>query len=358
MLKQCKTIKCLIAFGVSSLLTALAFAQAKPTVQRVAVLGNERGIQVQITASQPIGTESQLLTGPDRLVIDFPGAAPGMQLRGLAVNQGGIKTVRVGLFNADPPMTRIVVDLSAASPYEIVPNGNSVILKVGAGNVEIAGKNPPPRQPASTAAIPPTTVPTSAPPPNLQVNFQRGELTVHAQKATLAEVLYAIQQRTGADIPIPAGAEQEQVVADAGPGPAKDVLTALLTGTRFNFIVVGSDQNDGGLRSVILSPKSDLGTSMPAGMQPATPVPQEQDVPDVPQEQVQLPPPDAPPPPPMQPNEVPGQQPPEVMQGQQPNQGQPNVNQAPTDQAPQSTGPGQPPVESVPDENPPPPEEQ
>jgi hypothetical protein len=357
MLKQRKTIKCLIAFTVYSVLTASAFSQAKPTVQRVAVLGNERGIQVQITASQPIATQSQLLMDPDRLVIDFPGAAPGTQLRGLAVNQGGIKTVRVGLFNADPPTTRIVVDLSAASPYEIVPNGNSVILKVGAGDVEIAGKNPLAKQPVSTEA-PRPTVATSAPSPNLQVNFQRGELTVHAQKATLAEVLYAIQQRTGADIPIPAGAEQEQVVADAGPGPAKDVLTALLTGTRFNFIVVGSDQNDGGLRSVILSPKSDLGTSMPAGMQPVTPVTQEQDVPDVPQEQVQLPPPDAPPPPPMQPNEFPAQPPPEVMQGQQPNQGQPNSNHAPTDQPQQSTGPGQPPVESLPDENPPPPDEQ
>lgn len=366
MLKQCKPIKCLIAFGVYCVLTVLAFSQTKPTVQRVAVLGNERGIQVQITASQPIATESQLLTDPDRLVIDFPGAAPGTQLRGLAVNQGGIKTVRVGLLTADPPTTRIVVDLSAASPYEIVPSGNSVMLKVGAGDVEIAGKNPLPKQPVTTegpatvprATVPAANLPISAPAPNLQVNFQRGELTVHAKKATLAEVLYAIQQRTGADIPIPAGAEQEQVVADAGPGPAKDVLTALLTGTRFNFIVVGSDQNDGGLRSVILSPKSDLGTSMPAGMQPVTPVAQEQDVPDVPQEQVQLPPPDAPPAPPMQPNEFPAQPPPEVMQGQQLNQGQPNVNQAPTDQPQQSTGPGQPPVESVPDENAPPPDEQ
>ena len=346
------------ALGFLMALWVPAFAQSKATVQRVSILGNERGIQVQITASQPIPTQTQLLTGPDRLVIDFPGAAPGSQLRGLAVNQGGIKGVRVGLFSAEPPTTRVVVDLSSASPYQIVPNGNSVILKVGGDDVDLPGVKPPSAQPvtaeAVAAAAPP---PPPAPVPNLQVNFQKGELTVHAQKATLAEVLYAIQQRTGAEIPIPAGAEQEQVVADAGPGPAKDVLTALLTGTRFNFIVVGSDQNDGSLRSVILSPKSDLGTAMPAGMQPVNPVNQEQDVSDVPQEQGQLPPPDMPPPPPMQTNEVPGQPPPEV-QGQQPNQGAPNINQVPPDQMPQSTGPGQPPVQPVPDENAPPPEEQ
>ena len=86
------------ALGFLMALWVPAFAQSKATVQRVSVLGNERGIQVQITASQPIPTQTQLLTGPDRLVIDFPGAAPGSQLRGLAVNQGGIKGVRVGLF--------------------------------------------------------------------------------------------------------------------------------------------------------------------------------------------------------------------------------------------------------------------
>jgi hypothetical protein len=46
------------------------------------------------------------------------------------------------------------------------------------------------------------------------------------------------------------------------------------------------------------------------------------------------------------------------VQGQQPNQGAPNINQVPPDQMPQSTGPGQPPVQPVPDENAPPPEEQ
>jgi AMIN domain len=347
MLKKSRTaIRFLAALGFCTFLSVPSFPQSKATVQRVAILGNERGIQVQITATQPIPTQSQLLTGPDRLVIDFPGAAPGSQLRGLTVNQGGIKGVRVGLFSAEPPTTRVVVDLSSASPYQIVPNGNSVILKVGTDEVDIPGVKPPSAQPVSDQAL---VAAVPAPPaPNLLVNFQRGELTVHAQKATLAEVLFAIQQRTGADIPIPAGAEQEQVVADAGPGPAKDVLTALLTGTRFNFIVVGSDQNDGSLRSVILSPKSDLGTAIPAGMQPVTPINQEQDVPDAPPEQVQLPPPTTPPPPPLQPNEVPGQQ---------SNEGVFNPNQVPTE-IPQSTGPGQPPVQPVPDENSPPPDEQ
>ena len=352
MLKKFKIRISYVVLWGFCLLLPQAFSQSKPTVDRVAILGNERGIQVKITSSEPIPTQTQLVAGPDRLVIDFPGAAPGSQLKGLAVNQGGIKGVRVGLLSATPPTTRIVVDLASASPYQIVPAGNSVILKLGKEDMDAPAVAASVSQPASAdtlAAVAPPTPPA----PNLQVNFQQGELTVHAKKATLAEVLYAIQQRTGADIPIPAGAEQEQVVADAGPGPAKDVLTALLTGTNFNFIVVGSDRNDGSLRSVILSPKTDMGTAIPAGMQPVNAAAGQPDVPDVPQEQVeQMPPPIEAPPPPLQPTEVPDPQ-------AQPMGGNPSVNEIPSEVIPPNFAPGQPNqgVQPVPDPNAPPPEE-
>ena len=337
MLKKFQNRLCYIV--LSLLTTTSAFSQSTPTVQRVAVLGDEQGIQLKITSSEPVPTQTQLLTGPDRLVIDFPGAAPGGQLRGLAVNQGGIKDVRVGLFSSTPPTTRVVVDLSGTTPYEIVPTGRSVILKLGTGEPDSSGVEVASAQPNAGNALA-AVLPPPAPAPHVQVSFQQGKLTVHAEKATLAEVLFAIQQRTGADIAIPAGAEQEQVVADAGPGAAKDVLTSLLTGTHFNFIVVGSDQNDGGLKSVILSPKTDLETAMPAGMQPVNPVVQDQDVPDVPQEQGQIPPPSEPPPPPMQPGDMQGAEsaPSEAL----PPEAIPNLNQGQPGQFPQNGAPVQP----------------
>jgi hypothetical protein len=350
MLKKLKIrIQCIVV-GVCFGLATQAASQSNPTVQRVAVLGDEQGIQLKITASEPVPTQTQLLSGPDRLVIDFPGAAPGTQLRGLAVNQGGIKDVRVGLFSSSPPTTRVVVDLSGTTPYEIVPSGRSVVLKLGTAELETGGVEMASAQPSGGNTLA-AVLPGPAPAPHVQVNFQQGKLTVHAEKATLAEVLFAIQQRTGADIPIPAGAEQEQVFADAGPATAKDVVTSLLTGTHFNFIVVGSDQNDGGLKSVILSPKTDLETAMPAGMQPVNPVAQDEYAPDVPQEQGQMPPPSEPPPPPMQPGDVqgaeaapngvpPGEVPPNMNQGQQgpfpqngaPVQPAPEENQAPSEE--------------------------
>src|SRR5262249_37400104 len=53
-----------------------------------------------------------------------------------------------------------------------------------------------------------------------------------------------------------AGAEKDKVVIKAGPGPTREVISALLNGSRFNFILVGSPQDENNVQRVILTPKS------------------------------------------------------------------------------------------------------
>ena len=86
-------------------------------------------------------------------------------------------------------------------------------------------------------------------------------------------MLYEIHRRTGADIVIPAGAEHERVVVDMGPAPGKEVMASLLNGSRFNYIISGSDRDPGGFRNVLLSLKSGdnsggSGLGAPGGSQP------------------------------------------------------------------------------------------
>jgi hypothetical protein len=133
------------------------------------------------------------------------------------------------------------------------------------------------------------------------VDFQNGLLTIIADKATLAEVLYEVQLRTGADIAIPSGAEQEKVVVKAGPGLAKDVLAALLNGSRFNFILQGSAKDPDGLGSVLLIPRIDQGQQQ--AYNPPAPTPEMPEPPVADQAQ-QMSPPTVPSPPPVQPDEV------------------------------------------------------
>ena len=284
------------------LLTAAACAclagssMAQVSVRSLKVLGNKDTVEIEVEASDRIVPETQVLTGPDRLVIDFPNAVPGDRVRSQSVDRGEVKDVRVGLFQAKPPVTRVVLDLKSARSYQIFPYGRTVMIKVtgdSATSASAATGNEvqPTRRPGLvttnyTTRVEPVSVPAQTP---LQVSYRDGLLGIHSNKATLSEVLYAIQQRTGADISIPAGAEQEKVIAEINPAPAAEALAKLLNGSRFNFLILNSATDPRQLDRVILSART-AGEYMPP-----PPQPQEQDTtPDEPQVSAPDPPDQAP----------------------------------------------------------------
>ena len=262
----------LVAGGGMSSVSAMFAAepaadQPAATIRHVAVRGSSNE-EVEITASQPVTPQTQVVTGPDRLVIDFPHAVPGSDLHDVPVHRGVVKGVRVRLFSRNPLVTRVVLDLKTPQPYRLLPSGNTVILRLGTGRKQAVAR---PAKPVT----------------KLEVAFQNGKLSIWADQATLAEVLYEVHRRTGADIPIPSGAEQEQVVANIGPVPAREALAALLNGSRFNFIMVGSDRDPGQLKSVILTPRGE-GVSQPVIYSPVPPVAHAMPDPEPPQPAVQL----------------------------------------------------------------------
>ena len=94
----------------------------------------------------------------------------------------------------------------------------------------------------SIAAVPP------------QVTYQDNQLTIVAPNSTLAEILRAVHKQTGAEIEIPPA--PERVVTRLGPGPARDVLAELLNGSRFNYVLLGSEGNDSALTRIVLVAKT------------------------------------------------------------------------------------------------------
>ncbi len=285
-------------------------APAAARVQHIVLHETAAGLEVEIqTSGAAVAPDTQAITGPDRIVVDFPGALPAAELRALKVNRGPLKGIRAGLFFSNPPITRVVLDLSEPQSYQISTGQNAVVVKLNSVKLNSVKLNsvqlnsvqlnsvqlnsakltpansapkptllpavrtqpssvaPPPAarlQNASLAAHTSVAVPaistassiTSAPPPPavipvpapappatpaVSVSFVNGLLSIHAEKATLAQVLFEVQRQTHADIAIPAGAEQEEVAADLGPAPARDVLAALLNGSHYNFIFVGNE---------------------------------------------------------------------------------------------------------------------
>jgi hypothetical protein len=267
---------------------------AMPSIRRVQVLPTRNQVEIEIEASDRVVPQTNVLTGPDRLVVDFVNAVPGAQLHNQAVNRGEVKSLRVGLFSSNPPVTRVVLDLNGPQHYQVFPSGRTVIVKVGGTGAETAGFSPASGPVLVNTRYPVQAVPVStpAPPPAkppLEVSFQGGLLSISSNKASLSEVLFAVHERTGAEIAIPASAEQEKVVADLGPGPAPEVLAHLLNGSKFNFLILGSSTDPGALDRVILSAR-------PEGTMPA-PLPQAQPLAEA-DDEAEVNPNAAPPPPP------------------------------------------------------------
>jgi hypothetical protein len=295
-----------IAILLSASLVAQKSATGSPHVRAVVVRGSGDATEIEIqTSGTPVAPDTQVITGPDRIVVDFPGALPSPDLRALTVNSGALKGVRSGLFLNDPPTTRVVLDLTEPRSYQISTTQNAIVLKLGPAKpspttaaapkpaVATAPNVPPPAprlQNASLAGntnvahivapsiVAPTVGPIAAPvkvssavanataplqpadnnnieapaPPKplVTVTFENGMLRIHAEKATLAQVLFEVQRQTKAEIAIPAGAEQEKVAVDLGPAASRDVLAALLNGSPYNFIFVGNELS---LERVILT---------------------------------------------------------------------------------------------------------
>jgi hypothetical protein len=250
----------------------------------VQVLHTQGQVEIEIEASESVVPRTNVITNPDRLIVDFVNAVPGAQLHNQAVSRGEVKDLRVGLFSSNPPVTRVVLDLNSPQPYQVFPSGRTVIVKVGVADAETAVRSASPpalvnsNYPATGAhlSVPTPPVPTPPPPkPALEVSFRRGLLSINSNKATLSEVLFAIHQQTGAEIAIPAGAEQEQVVVDIGPAPAPEVLSRLLNGSKFNFLILSSSSDPRSLDRVILSSRPEGPIPSPSPGSQARPVVEE-----------------------------------------------------------------------------------
>ena len=241
-------------------MSARVMAQAVTSVRSVQVLGKRNPLEIEIEASDRLAPQAQILTGPDRLVVDFPNAVPAVQLRNQTLHGGDVKRVRVSLFADKPPVTRVVFDLNGPQPYQVFPSGRTVIIKVGVAGAQTAALNPslPTGPKLVNSNYPVHAVEIElAPVPPLVVSFKAGLLTISANKASLSDILAAVQKRTGANIELAPGADQEKVVAEIGPASAPEVLSRLLNGSRFNFLILSSPTDPNTLDRVILSTRPD-----------------------------------------------------------------------------------------------------
>ena len=122
-----------------------------------------------------------------------------------------------------------------------------------------------PSQPPQSVSRPAESFTGPAVPP--VVTYRDGLLTVQALNSNLSSVVTAIRNKTGIEFE---GAENisERVAISLGPAPEGDVLAAIFSGSKYDFVALGRPDSPSTVQRVILTVKNKPGAPAEAQAQP------------------------------------------------------------------------------------------
>ena len=141
------------------------------------------------------------------------------------------------------------------------PPPKTIVLSTTDGVVSEPRPTPAPRTAPPLVTIEVEQSP--AQPPVTQapvVSWDGKQLTIDAENTSLSEILLAIRSRTGASIEMPPSTSSERVAVHMGPAPVREVLSSLLYGTDFNYVIQSSDGDEEGLGKVIITAREKDGS--------------------------------------------------------------------------------------------------
>jgi type IV pilus assembly protein PilQ len=126
-------IGCLI-FASAALATSPSDAQTQEpaasatatVISSVAITQAQQRASVRVVGAGPLEVHAARIQNPDRLVLDFSDAKLAVQKTVIPGVSAPVRGVRLGQFR--PDVARVVIDLTAASPYQISRDGGSVVV--------------------------------------------------------------------------------------------------------------------------------------------------------------------------------------------------------------------------------------
>lgn len=163
----------------------------------------------------------------------------GVRLFPIVVLSAAVATGTFGtgaMANAQAPHTRVG---AVASPPSKATGAADV-----APAEDAAAPAPAPEYPKRPAELPPK-------PP--KVTCRDNQITISADNSTLDAILAAVRGCTGAKIDIPGDASHVRSFEELGPGPVRDVLDELLSGTPYNYVIQSAEANPLKVETVLLS---------------------------------------------------------------------------------------------------------
>jgi type IV pilus assembly protein PilQ len=198
-----------------------AVAALPATIRNVSVHPGQGTLDIVVDG--PSSAHSFLLTNPDRLVVDFSNAELKPSVKNVAVHTKDVLQVRVGRFQSEPPVIRVVIDLSGPRAFDVVPSDNQVIVRVKTGNLALSSS---PLKAAPTPALASVVAPDVA---GRTSSASNSSQSVHSALATAALPLPAEPRVATSDANSTSRLREQQGSEPKTPTPAPKAIAPKAT---------------------------------------------------------------------------------------------------------------------------------
>jgi len=127
-------------------------------VRSVTVTSDDFGPVLEISATRAITPQIQTVENPLRLVIDLPNSNLSTPKRRIPFRNEQVKSIRLNQYQAEPAISRIVIDLAGPVRYTWDASGSRLRIRIRGNNSATAK---PPSVPALTTGVQPAAVPVA-----------------------------------------------------------------------------------------------------------------------------------------------------------------------------------------------------
>src|SRR5215468_1419300 len=109
-------------------------------ISSVAITQDQQRAAVRVEGAGHLDVHATRIGNPERLVLDFAGARLGVQKTSIPGVSAPVRAVRLGQFR--PDVARVVIDLTASTPYQIEHEGGAVVIYLEAVGQPASGTPP------------------------------------------------------------------------------------------------------------------------------------------------------------------------------------------------------------------------
>ncbi len=238
-------------------------APTAPAIKAVSVVSAAGRAEIVIGVDPSVEVDDFALESPYRVVVDLKGATLGLSPRYDRVARGGVTNVRAAMFKQN--VVRVVIELDAAHPYELVRKDGEVHVVVAGGTSEfVAWHSSPdaagqaavakaPTTPANDYAKPADTKAVASKPADVNASAPRDDvanpynpvmpdanITRHSDAADRARADRADAQNSFHLSPATMASDQPRITVTYQDADIRDVIAAFATFSG-RTIVVGKD---------------------------------------------------------------------------------------------------------------------